>query len=155
MAEEKNGDSNVDKGNANASRPSLQEEKIILLVDHSPVTRKQVKDLLKDADFEVIDACDARECLKKLAVQPAIDLGLIDIEMPNINGIQLLKMIHRQPVYTDLPAIMISSSPEKNVILQALKAGARDCLVKPIDQKTLLLKICKLLNMELKELPES
>lgn len=150
MEEEKKGASNIDEGNAHAPKPSPQEKKIILIVDPSPVTRKQIKDFLKDAKHEVIDAGDARECLKKLAVKPAIDLGLIGIETPGISGIQLVKIILKESVYVNLPVIMISSSPEKNVVIQAINAGARDCLVKPLDRETVLLKISKHLRADTK-----
>lgn len=70
--------------------PFPPKKKIILIVDDDPISRKMIKSFLVEARFDVIEAGDAAECLKKLTTNPEIDLGLMDIEMPDINGIQLI-----------------------------------------------------------------
>ncbi len=125
-----------------------QRKETVLLVDDSPIIRKTVKDFLLLADYEVVIARDARECLQKLATSPALDLGLLDIEMPHIDGIQLVKMIRRQPAYSDMPIIMISASSDKMRVLQSIQAGAKDYIVKPFDEQTLFEKMDKYLNAE-------
>lgn len=125
--------------------------KTILVVDDDPTIRKLLKGMLKD-HFNVIEAGNGTECLKKLSANPAIDLGLIDIEMPNINGIQLVKMIRKQDAYTDLPIMMVTVTSDKDHVVQSIHAGAKDYIVKPFSKQTILEKICKYLNMEIKEL---
>lgn len=121
-------------------------KKTILIVDDDLIIREILKDFLI-IDFDIIEEGDPKECLENLATTtPAIDLGLIDVEMPHMNGFKLVKMIREHPTYADVPFIMVTSRDEKEFVNQAVIAGARDYIVKPFDKETLFLKINKHLS---------
>lgn len=126
-------------------------KKTILIVDDSPVIRKMIKDFLKDK-FNIIEAGEPKECLKILAAtQPTVDLGLIDVEMPYMNGFQLVKMIKKHPVYAKVPFIMVTSLTGKENVKKAVLAGACGYIGKPFDKEMLLQKINKYINVTVKE----
>lgn len=119
-------------------------KKTILIVDDSTVVRETLKHYLKGASFDIIEAQDPKECLKILsATTIKIDLGLIDVEMPHMNGFELIEMIRAHPSYADVPFVMVTSKHDKEHVTQAIKAGACDYLGKPFKKKTLLDKIHK------------
>lgn len=119
-------------------------KKTILIVDDSLIVRETLKSYLKEVKFDIIEAGDPKECLKILsATTIKINLGLIDVEMPFMNGFELITMIHAHPHYADVPFIMITSRLDNKSISQAVKAGACDYIGKPFDRKTLLQKINK------------
>lgn len=120
---------------------SESNKKTILSVDDSTVIREMIKGFLKDK-FNVVEAGDARECLKILAgTKPKIDLGLIDVEMPGINGFQLIKMIKKHPFYAGVPCLIVTSKDDQNSVKQAVLAGACGYVVKPFSKEALLQKI--------------
>ncbi len=121
-------------------------KKTILLVDDDPTIRKILKGFL-NTNFDLIEAGDPKKCLENLATTtPRIDLGLIDVEMPHMDGFKLVKMIRKHPAYVDVPFVMVTIRDKKESVNQAVIAGACDYIVKPFDKETLLLKINKHLN---------
>lgn len=117
--------------------------KTILIVDDSAIVREMLKKYLQD-QFTIIEADKPRECLKILAgKKPHIDLGLIDVEMPEITGFKLVKMIKKHPMYADVPLVMVTSLSGKDNLNKAVLAGACDYIVKPFDKETLLQRINK------------
>ncbi len=118
-------------------------QKTILMVDDSPLIRAQVKSFLKE-NFTVIEAANPKECLKILSEKkPKIDLGLIDIEMPEMDGFQLIEMIRKDSAYANVPFIIMTSLHEKENITKAIQIKAHDFIGKPFDKKRLLEKINK------------
>lgn len=115
----------------------------ILVVDDDPVIRKMLKIMLKKAGLEVVEAGNGAEGLQKMSLFKDINVGLIDIDMPKINGIQFVKMMLAQEAYAHIPFIMVTAKSDQHTIMQAIKAGAKDYVVKPIDQSALIEKIKK------------
>ncbi len=125
-----------------------ENKRTIILVDDSLVVRKMLKGYLEDK-YTVIVAESPRECLKILAEsKPKIDLGLIDVVMPEMDGFQLVKMIKKHPSYADVPFVMVTTKRGKENIDKAVLAGACGYIVKPFDQETILKKINKHLKIE-------
>lgn len=124
----------------------LLKQKVILLVEDDPGTRKMLKMMLREANFDFVEADTGRDALAKLSRHPEIDLALIDINMPQINGIQLINIIRKQGEYAKIPLVVVSAMTDQKSLVQSIKAGAQDYVVKPVDKKILLEKICKLLN---------
>jgi len=121
--------------------------KTILIVDDDPKIRQITQLMLKKEPYEVLEAGNATECMEKLCMHP-VDLCLLDIDMPDMNGIALAKMIKNQPAYSDLPLIMVTARSDQHSVIMALKAGAADYVVKPVGKKILLQKIRKYVNKE-------
>ncbi|GMU22275.1 MAG: response regulator [Phycisphaerae bacterium] len=111
----------------------------ILLVDDSRTIRNIQKNVLTQLGYtDVVEASDGVEALVQLqATQP--DLLLIDWNMPNMDGISLVRKIRE----TDrrLPLIMCTTEAEKHRVLEAVKAGVNNYVVKPFTAETLAEKI--------------
>lgn len=126
----------------------LIKNKVILIVDDDASFRRMLKMMLREGNFDFVEACNGQEALQKLTYNHEINLVLIDIDMPKMDGIQLLRAIRSQEVYSRVPAIMVTARSDQKTIVQAIKTGAVDYLVKPVDKKVLLQKICIHLGLE-------
>lgn len=92
---------------------------------------------LDDKDVEIIKATTAMEALKKM--NKSIDVVLLDIRMPGMTGLEVLKRIKNDKDYLYTPVIMVTANPEEK--LNALELGADDFLAKPIDMNEVRLKV--------------
>ena len=112
----------------------------ILLVDDSKTELFVVSDMLRRAGFVVHTAENGDEALKLLDEQRP-DLILMDVVMPGQNGFQLTRKITRDPRYAGLPVIMCTTKQQETDRVWALRQGARDYLVKPVQADDLIAKI--------------
>ena len=115
----------------------------ILVVEDSDDTREMMARLLELESFAVITAEDGRAGLK-LAASECPDLIITDINLPNLNGIEMIKALRRQPEFIDVP-IMALTAYGRNMAAEALEAGADYAETKPIEFNTLIEGIQKLL----------
>lgn len=114
----------------------------ILIVDDHAVVRAGLKQILAETpDMEVAgEAATSREALK-LAANAHFDLVLLDISMPVMSGLDVLKELHRED--NDRPILMLSMYPEEQYAIRALKAGAKGYLTKESAPAELLSAIRK------------
>lgn len=111
----------------------------ILLVDDSRTIRNIQKNTLASMGHaDVLEASDGVEALAVLAAQRP-DLVLVDWNMPNMDGITLIRKIRETD--TTLPLIMVTTEAEKRRVMEALKAGVNNYVVKPFTAETLAEKI--------------
>ena len=111
----------------------------ILIVDDNP---KYLEDALPMYGYEVVVATDGIQALKILAKNAdAIDLVLLDVMMPNMNGWDTLKVIRNNEKIKMIPVIMITAVSEEQKIVSGLKIGADDYVVKPFVLPNLLARI--------------
>lgn len=116
----------------------------VLIVDDHPIVRRGLKQVLQDEpDFSVLEAGDAREALREIKSQP-VDLVIADIDLPGMNGIELLKEIKQQ--YKQTPVLMLSVYPEDQVAVRVLRAGAAGFLSKETAPEQLVVAIRKILD---------
>ena len=111
----------------------------ILLVDDSRTIRNIQKNVLAQIGYtDVIEAADGVEALNLIG-QNRPDLALVDWNMPNMDGITLVRKIRE----TDkrLPLVMVTTEAEKSRVLEAIKAGVNNYVVKPFTAETLSEKI--------------
>lgn len=120
--------------------------KTILIVDDSASMRTLVGMTLTEDGFQVIEACDGKDALKKLEGQK-IHLVISDVNMPNMDGITFVTEMKKQAAYKFVPVIMLTTEggDEKKKAGQA--AGAKAWLVKPFQPQQLLAGVRKLLMM--------
>ncbi len=114
----------------------------ILLVDDSRTIRNIQKNTLKTLGHtEVLEAADGLEALVCLGDNKDVELVLVDWNMPNMDGLTLVTKIRE----TDkaLPLIMVTTEAEKSRVLQAVKAGVNNYVVKPFTAETLSEKIAQ------------
>ena len=116
----------------------------VLIVDDHPIVRRGLKQVLQDEpDYAVVEAGNAREALHEIK-QQAFDLVVADIDLPGMNGIELLKEIKQQN--KDTPVLILSVYPEDQVAVRVLRAGASGFLSKETAPEQLIGAIKKILN---------
>lgn len=120
-------------------------KKIILIADDSPTIRKFVAFSLTMHGFEVIPACDGMEALEKLPANK-VDLVITDLNMPNMDGFELIKAIRGNEEYKEIPIIVLSSLSGSEEIEKGMSYGASSYLVKPFDPKRIHYEVSKYLN---------
>jgi len=111
----------------------------ILTIDDSKFVRGFLKNILESKGYGVVEASDAREGFEALE-NHLIDLILLDIIMPGIDGIKFLETIKSNPSYFDIPVIVISADQSRDNYARVLKQGANDFIKKPFIVEDVLLK---------------
>jgi len=115
----------------------IQKNIHILVVDDFPTMRRIVRNLLKDLGFENVDeAEDGAMALEKLRSH-AFDLVVSDWNMPNLDGLSMLKQIRADATLARLPVLMVTAEAKKENIIAAAQAGANGYVVKPFTAATL------------------
>ncbi len=125
----------------------------ILVVDDSRIMRNIIKNTLdnsgKYGKIRFFEAQDGITAFREIT-DNFIDILLLDWNMPRLNGLDLVKKLRRIEAFESLPIIMITSEAAKYNVIEALKAGVSDYVVKPVPEKKLLQKIERLLCTEVK-----
>jgi DNA-binding response OmpR family regulator len=104
----------------------------VLIADDSSTMRKFMSFALEMKDYRVIAAVDGLDAIEKLA-QNQVDLAIIDLNMPHMDGFELLEHIRSSSHYEDLPIIILSSEQKEEVRQRGLDAGANEYLYKPFN----------------------
>lgn len=120
-------------------------KKVVLIADDSPTIRKFVSFALALKGYEIIQVSDGMQALEKLPSEK-IDLVITDLNMPNIDGFELIKTIRSNEDYKDIPIIILSSLTGKEEIEKGIETGADSYLLKPFDQNRVLYEVAKYLN---------
>ena len=116
----------------------------ILVVDDFATMRRIVKNILKQLGYtNFVEAQDGKEALKILKSQH-IDFIVSDWNMPNMSGLELLKAVRADEALKDIPFLMVTAEALKENIVEAVKAGVSNYIVKPFTAETLSKKIEKI-----------
>jgi len=120
--------------------------KTILVVDDSRIMRNIVKNYFSDQKIpcQYLEAENGNDALDLLMTQP-VDLILLDWNMPKLSGIDFLKKVRGISKYVKLPIIMVTSESARYNVIEALKVGATDYIIKPINGKLFAEKISKVI----------
>jgi two-component system cell cycle response regulator len=116
----------------------------ILVVDDSPTTSATLSAAFASEGYAVELAADGATALRLAASQP-IDLVVLDVEMPGMDGLQVLRLVRAAQTRRYLPVLMLSGNSDKKARLTALKLGADDFLHKPWDAEELLARTAQCL----------
>lgn len=111
--------------------------KKILLVDDSVAARMVMVKCLTSENYEIIQAENGDDALKKIAENPNINLVITDINMPWKDGIELLEELRKNEATKNLPVILASTESDSETIAKAKSLGVLGFLVKPINAETL------------------
>jgi two-component system, chemotaxis family, chemotaxis protein CheY len=114
-----------------------------LIVDDSRFVRDFLRGLLEERGIECEEAADGRAGLDQLHAGVPFDLALVDWNMPNLNGLEMLKQM-RSEGYSGVKVMMVTTEAENDFILRALDAGADEYLMKPFDDEALGEKLAML-----------
>ena len=118
--------------------------KKICLVDDSSIIRSMLKTSLI-SEYEVLEAENGEDAINKLKGTPVIDLFLLDVNMPIMDGLTLLKEIRKLPAYTSTPVIMLTTETKEERREEAKKNGATGWIVKPSETEKLLSTLKKII----------
>jgi two-component system chemotaxis response regulator CheY len=118
----------------------------ILVVEDSPTMRQLISFAMKRIpNARVIEATDGVDALKKLS-SDKIDLILADINMPVMDGLKLVSLVRGNPVFKDIPIIMVTTEGAEEDRKRAIAIGANAYLPKPIQTQELLKLVTKFLS---------
>ncbi|NHC61858.1 chemotaxis response regulator CheY [Paenalcaligenes suwonensis] len=116
----------------------------ILVVDDFPTMRRIIRNLLKDLGYENVDeAEDGAMGLEKLR-NGNFDFVVSDWNMPNLDGLEMLKQIRADANLSNMPVLMVTAEAKKENIIAAAQAGASGYVVKPFTAATLEEKLNKI-----------
>jgi two-component system chemotaxis response regulator CheY len=118
----------------------------ILAVDDSPSMRQMVGLTLKSAGYEVLEACDGREALNIAKEQAPVDLVITDVNMPNMDGLTLVRELRMLPHYRGVPLLVLTTEASAEKKLEGKAAGATGWVVKPFSPDRLLATIARILT---------
>jgi two-component system chemotaxis response regulator CheY len=113
-----------------------------LVVDDSRAIRMILSRTLKELGYEVREASNGREALQVIAAENnAVNLVLADWNMPEMNGLDLLKQLRRNPQLASLVVVMVTTETEIGQMMTALEAGANEYVMKPFTKEILVEKL--------------
>ena len=116
--------------------------KVILTVDDSRSVRQMVTFTLTGAGYEVIEAEDGQDAINKLAGR-SVNMVLTDLNMPNMNGIELIQSLRANSTYKFTPIVMLTTESQASIKQQGKQAGATGWIVKPFKPDQLLAVVKK------------
>jgi two-component system chemotaxis response regulator CheY len=120
----------------------------ILIVDDFATMRKVIRNLLRQIGYQnVTEAEDGVEALKELKSQK-IEFVISDWNMPNMSGIELLKAVRADSELSGLPFLMVTAESLKENVVEAVKAGVSNYIVKPFTAEVLSEKIKKIIEKQ-------
>ena len=125
---------------------TMDEQASILIVDDLPQNVRLLEAILAPRGYHVSAAHSGREALAMVADE-AIDLVLLDILMPEMDGYEVCRALRAQPETSFLPVVMITASGEQEKVA-AIQAGADDFIAKPFDQAELLARVKSLVRIK-------
>jgi two-component system, chemotaxis family, chemotaxis protein CheY len=118
--------------------------KTILTVDDSASVRQMVKFTLADAGYCVIEAVDGKDALVKLT--SVVNLVITDLNMPNLDGIGLIRSVRANPAWKGIPILMLTTESHEASKQEGKAAGATGWIVKPFTTQQLLAVVKKVLG---------
>ena len=130
-------------------RESIEQDEIstslkdseILVADANDLTRAVLKKSLQELGFtNIMEASNGLEAIEKLSEKPC-DLMLLDMERPEMNGVEVLEAKNKNPKLKEVPTIVISTYEHVDLAVKGIEAGAEDYLVKPFNNTLLRVRV--------------
>ena len=112
--------------------------KTILIVDDSSTVRQQVSLALKHAGFAIVEAADGQQGLDTVGSNRDIAMVVCDVNMPVMNGLEMVERVKSRPEHRALPILMLTTEGQPALIKRAKQAGAVGWIVKPFDANQLV-----------------
>ena len=110
----------------------------IMLVDDSATILLSISSILSKAGYAVEKAANAEEALRKFTAGTKVDLLITDLNMPGMNGIELIKLVRKLPAYKFMPILFLTTESQQSRKQEAKAAGASGWIVKPATADELL-----------------
>lgn len=122
----------------------------VMVVDDERINREIVSRLLTRNGYDVVCAVNGREATE-LVAQHDLDLVLLDVVMPEMDGFECLRAIRDLRTVTELPVIMVTAEADRDTIVNAFRQGANDFVTKPIDPEVTLARIATHVNLRMSQ----
>ncbi len=123
-----------------AQAVSLMDPKRVLAVDDSATYLAELASVLRGEGYEVVSARSGLEALEMLAAQP-IDCILLDLVMPDLDGIETCRRVKAEPIFRDIPLIMLTAREDRNAMIEGLSTGADDFIAKSSEFEVLTARV--------------
>ena len=123
----------------------MPQSRHILIVDDEALNRELLQELLLELGYETQIATNGREAVAML--NPFVDLIMTDVQMPDMDGFDLIGAVRSQSEYDHLPIVVVTAFSSKEDRLRAVEMGANDFLAKPIDRTELRVRVRSLIKM--------
>ena len=120
----------------------------ILLVEDDPMTRRVLEVILKSGNYVVTKASDATDAMNTVRSGEFVDLVLLDVMIPGMNGLEFCRRLKSQPQTRETPVVLCTSRADEKIVTLARQYGAADFIVKPYTGSVVLEKVDKLLGVE-------
>ena len=134
-----------------AQKDVLGEKPVILLVDDSMMNRMMLAGILGD-DYRILEAENGKQCLELLRANAGqTSLVLLDINMPVMDGFEVLRTMNTNHTIEDVPVIMISSDDSEEAIRKAYELGASDYVSRPFDAKIVYRRVVNTIKLYAKQ----
>lgn len=119
----------------------------VLIVDDSPVDAKLLSEIVERAGYQVVIAVNAEQGIA-LAIQSKPDVILMDVIMPGMNGFQATRYLSQNPKTSHIPVIIVTTKGMETDRVWGMRQGAKDFMIKPVQEADLKARIQKLLYGE-------
>jgi len=116
----------------------------VLVIDDSAMVRRQVSNVLTQAGFEMLEAVDGIDGAAQIRANADLALVLCDINMPRLNGLDMLESLTEEIAAKCLPVVMLTTEGEPSAMARAKKAGVKGWIVKPFKEPMLIGAVKKL-----------
>jgi two-component system chemotaxis response regulator CheY len=116
----------------------------VMVVDDSLMVRQQVGTALSRAGFQVLEAHDGADALAQLEESADTSLVVLDINMPNMNGIEFLEKLRERAALSSLPVVMLTTEGQPRLMQRAKALGAKGWIIKPFKPELLVAAVQKL-----------
>ncbi len=121
----------------------------VLFIDDDPTIRKIVRHIVDVIDAELLEAEDGKAGLHLLEeMEGKVDLILLDWIMPEMNGMEFLQAAKADGRFKDIPVIMLTGVTQKEKMIDAIRAGAKQYITKPFTSEELLTKLVQALGLD-------
>ena len=117
----------------------------ILIVDDSPSMRQVIARALSQAGYQTVEAIDGRDALDLLAAGATVDLALVDVNMPRLDGIALVRELRASERTRSIPILMVTTEPRREKREEARRAGATGWILKPFRPECVVARVRELL----------
>ena len=116
-----------------------------IVIDDSRAMRRILRKFLEDLGFDVIEAGDGKQALEVIAGAEAVpELALIDWNMPEMNGLEFVVQVRKNPAWRAMTMVMVTTESEHSQIVKALASGAHEYVIKPFTKDGMIDKLALL-----------
>lgn len=113
-----------------------------MIVDDAVTARMMIASILRELGFDFIyEAENGKQALEKISELPPLELIFVDWNMPQLNGLELVQEIRKNPAYDQTKIMMVTTETSMNKVVEALEAGASEYIMKPFNKEILTDKL--------------